>query len=258
MWTHEHLVTLLPAVGVYLIIALVLWLLLRNKSEIIRLIPTMIIGVALFVLEAIKQIYNIRIGYTYWILPFHFCSQYFWMVPLMAFYQGKHKYLVRAVVTNASMMMFLFLMLYPQSIYGAGAIRTITDNFSSFHAVVFHNLVVLNLFIVIALNVNKFKAKRDIIANVITFTIYCIVGGVMAQVLKTNYNNFYRNIVKMIDDIRLAFIANMGNFGQYLYVILFSILIVIGSVISYFILRLVCKIFNHKPKLKSTEGVDNK
>ena len=248
MWTMEHLITLLPAVIVYIIIAFVLRVFLKNKSDRVKMIPSMVIGVILLGLEITKQIYNIIIGYEYKILPLYFCSQFCCLIPLMAFYFGKHKYVVRNVATTASMMMFLFLMLYPSSIYSEVLIKEFFNNFTAFHAVIFHNLVVLNLFIVIALSLNEFKSKRDVIANLITFGAYCVIAGILSQVLQTNFNNFYTNIVGWAEDIRLAFINQMGAFGQALYVIIFSILILIGSLFAYFVVRLIDHLINWDKK----------
>ena len=239
MWTREHLITLLPAVAVYIVIAVVLALILRNKSEKIKMIPSMIIGLSLLALEIGKQVYAFNHGYDLFVLPLHFCSQFFWMIPLMAFYFGKHKYLVRSVATTASMMLFIALMIYPNSIYSAISINNFFKHYPSFQTVAFHNLVLLNLSIVLALKVNKFSLKRDILANIAVFGAYCLVAGVMSQVLKTNYNNFYTNIVVWVDQFRMNLIHLLGMFGQAIYVVIFSLLLLLGSVGSYLILRAV-------------------
>lgn len=251
MWTRQHLVTILPCMAIYIVIAFVLAHFLKNKSEKVRLIPTMIIGSLLLLLELGKQIYSFSIGYSRWMIPFHFCSQFFWMIPLMAFYRGKYKFMVRSVATTASMMLLLFLLLYPNSIYSSSAIDNYFVNFISFQSVTFHNLVILNLCIVLALNINEFKTKRDVVANIITFSVYCMVAGVMAQVLTTNYNNFYRNMVDWVESFRLNLINSYGDYGQAIYVTLFSILIVIGSILSYIVIRLLNRLINGKKKTQS-------
>ena len=43
MWTHAHVVTLLPAIAVYIVVAIILGVLLRNASEKVRMIPIHII-----------------------------------------------------------------------------------------------------------------------------------------------------------------------------------------------------------------------
>ena len=239
MWTKLHLMTLLPCCAIYIIIAYVLSVILKNKSEKVKLIPSKIIAVLLIVFEITKQILAIKNGYSKWTLPLHFCSQFFWLIPLMAFYNGKYKYTVREISTTASAMLFLFMCIYPSSVYGDTAILSFFTNFSCFHSVFYHNLVLLNLAIVLACRLNEFDTNQDIQSNIMIFGLYSIIAGYFAQVLRTNFNNFYYNFVPLFENIRLGLISSFSNFGQLLYVVIVAEALIVGSVLAYGFVRLI-------------------
>ena len=91
LWTYEHAVTLLPAVAVMLLLAAVLRITLRKKSFEIRMLPLKIIGVLIVILEIGKQYVSFSGGYDLYHIPLHYCSLFIFMIPLMAFYRGKHQ-----------------------------------------------------------------------------------------------------------------------------------------------------------------------
>ena len=252
MWTKLFAETLIPSFVVMVIIAVIVALLLRNKEEKYKMIPIQIIAVILVALELMKQIYGIVTGYvTYW-LPFHFCSLFIFVLPIMAFYRGKHKDLVRIVGTAACTMLFLFMCVYPTLIYSEENILNIGKDLLSFHTVIFHNLVLLAFVLMVAIRPYKFKAKRDLLAVLVFFACFCVISGSMANILKTNYNSFYYCQVLPIESIRVSLNNAMGGFGQFVYVLMISCGTIAVGIASYGLLRLinliVCKCTAKKTK----------
>lgn len=241
MWSKLHAMTLIPSFVVMVIIGILLRLWLGKKDEKYRIIPIQIIGVVLFAIEVVKQILAIVNGYDLWTLPFHFCSLFIFMCPLVAFYRGRFKDTVRIVVASACAMLFLFMAVYPTLIYGEYAIQTFFQTFSAFHAVFFHNLVLLDLVLLICLDFLKFNTKRDLLSVFLTFLGFCIISGTMANVLKTNYNSFYYCQVGPIEDMRTALRNAIGaGWGQFVYVVIISVGVIAVSLASYFLLKLIC------------------
>ena len=114
LWTPEHTMTLLPALTVMLIIALGLRLLLGNKSTKVRMIPIQIIACLLLLLEVGKQAVSFSRGYDLYHLPFHFCSLFLLVLPMMAFYRGKHQNAVNAISASVCTSLLLLMLIYPQ------------------------------------------------------------------------------------------------------------------------------------------------
>ena len=71
LWTPQHAKTLIPAIIVMLILALVLRKCLLQKDWHKRMIPVQIIAALLILLELGKQIYSFRVGYDLYHIPLH-------------------------------------------------------------------------------------------------------------------------------------------------------------------------------------------
>ena len=97
LWTLDHAKTLLPAVAVMLLIALGLRIWLGKKSLKVRMIPLQIATCVLLLLEVGKQVLSLQRGYDLYHLPFHYCSLFLFVMPVMAFYRGKYRQQVNAV-----------------------------------------------------------------------------------------------------------------------------------------------------------------
>ena len=243
LWTKMHAITLIPSFIVMVLFAILLARLIGNKDEKIRMIPIQIIAVLIVIIEIIKQVQSFIKGYNLYFIPLHFCSLFIFFIPLMAFYKGKGKEYIRSFTVIACAMMSIFLLIYPDLIYSANAIQTMGTKFLSFHTVVFHNLVLFAFVLIIALKLYDINTKRDIKTILVGFIIYCSIAAVMAQILKTNYNNFYTcnigpiaNFVETVKD-KIGYVA-----GQTLYVSIVIVLDMLFAFISYGVLRLITKI----------------
>jgi hypothetical protein len=76
-------------------------------------------------------------------------------------------------------------------------------------------------------------------AIILFFIGYSIVAGVTAQILQTNFNNFYQCNVPPLEELRLSILAVLGRpLTQTLYVLVVTIVDLVFVTISYNLYRL--------------------
>lgn len=243
LWTKEHLVTLLPATIVMIGVAILLAYLMRNKDRKIKMLPIQIISVLIVGLELGKQILSLVEGYWLYYLPLHFCSLFIFLLPVFAFYNGKWSEQINSFTVSALAMMSLLFLVYPGIIYSGSEVVDMFSNYFSFHTVVFHNLVLFAFILIIALKLYDFKTSRDIKCLLFGFLTYCAIAAVMAQVLKTNFNNFYTCNIPGLTEVVNGIKANIGNTaGQLIYVSIVIVANIAFAFLSYGLLRLYDKI----------------
>lgn len=220
LWTRLHAITYIPTFCVMIFVAIMLRRILIKKEEKVRLIPLKIIAILLIVLEIGKQITSISQGYNLYHLPFHFCSLFILFIPLAAFYSGKWRKSIFSFTTVISSTLFAFMLVCPSNAYSDECFSGFFSDFLDFHTIVFHSLVVFEFLLIVALDLYQPNTKFDAKNTLIIISAYSLVGGIMAQILKTNYNNFYYCHAEAVDNIRLAIIENIGYAaGQTVYVL---------------------------------------
>ncbi|MBR4017607.1 MAG: YwaF family protein [Oscillospiraceae bacterium] len=241
LWEKEQVYTLLPAIGVMLILAFVLHKTLGNKSEQIRRIPLQIITVILLGLEVVKQLCSILKGYDLYHLPFHYCSLFLYVMPFMAFYKGKYKREVDAIGFSISSALFLLMLIYPGLIYSGYNVQQYFQDVFSFHTVTFHNLAMFGFLVIIVLKLHT-PYKGDYKPVIGFMLLFSLVAAVMAQVLKTNYANFYTCNIPPLEAVRLSVQAVLGKgVTQLLYVLIVAALQTAFTLMTYY---LFCKLEN--------------
>ncbi len=240
LWTYQHAITILPALAVMLIAAAVLRLTIGKKPLKVRMIPFQIFACIAFALEAGKQILSFARGYDLYHIPLHFCSLFIFMLPIMAFYNGKHKQVVTAITSTLSASMVLLLLIYPNLIYSPGNIENFFVNFFDFHTVAFHNIVMFEFILIVFLDLHTpDNTARDIKSNLIFILCYCAVSAPMAQILKTNFNNFYSCNVPVLESLRTSLQEPLGyGLTQLLYVLIVVVVDLIFVTLSYGVYRL--------------------
>lgn len=246
LWTTEHAITLIPALAVMIIISVVLKITIGKKDLKTRLIPIRILACILVVLEIGKQLVSISRGYDLYHLPFHFCSLFIFVVPFMAFYNGKHKNLVYGTTTALCSALFLLMLIYPNLIYSAGNIKEFFTNYISFHTVAFHNIVMLEFLLILFLGIHNPSDTKSEQKTVIIFTVcFCVVAAVMAQILKTNYANMYTCNVPFFENIRLNLQGVLGyTVTQIIYVLILFVLNILFVYMAYWAARLLNSLIN--------------
>lgn len=239
LWSAEHAKTLLPAVAVMIILTVVLRKVLGNKSEKIRMIPIQILACGLLLLEIGKQAISLSRGYDLYHLPFHFCSLFIFMLPIMAFYRGKHKNTVYGITAALCWSVLILTLAYPCLIYSSWDIIHFFDDYMAFHTVAFHNLVMLAAILTVGLGVHTPANKSEPKAVAIFTLCFCAVSATMAQLLKTNFNNFYTCNIPPLETVRQAVEAACGAVtAMILYVIVVTTLDVLFVQMSYWLYRL--------------------
>lgn len=240
LWSTQHVKTLLPAIAVMVILGVVMRFAIGKKDADIRMIPLKVIAVLLVILELGKQGLSLWRGYDLYHLPFHYCSLYIFVVPVVAFYRGKHKDLVREIGSALTAALFLIMLIYPALIYSAWDIENLFASYFAFHTVVFHNLVMLAWVLMVALEIPDYTTKAAPKALALFLAGFCVVSATMAHLLKTNYANFYSCNVPPLEAVRVGVQNVLGyGFTQVLYVLAVSAVTVGVSALFYGVCRLV-------------------
>lgn len=242
LWTPEHAKTLLPALAVMILAAVVLRIILGAKSIQVRMIPFQVLAGILFLLEIGKQICSFSRGYDLYHLPFHFCSMFIFALPIMALYKGKHKQTVYGITAALCTAVLLLMLIYPDLIYSAGDINRFFTDYLSFHTVLFHNIVLFECVLIIALGLHTPQKGES--KAVVWFTVcFCVVSATMAQLLKTNFNNFYSCNVPPLEDLRITVQGVLGyGLTQALYVLIVTVLDILFVLMSYWVYRFLRRI----------------
>lgn len=239
LWTPEHTRTLLPTLGVILIITAILRLTLKNKPLKIRLIPLQIVAVIIVVLEIGKQAVSLADGYDLYALPFHFCSMFIFMLPLAAFYNGAHANRIRGITCALCAALAILMLIYPNLIYPPQDVEQVFKDFLSFHAVVFHAVALMGYFFMVALEIHAPEAKGEVRSAMLFIVCFCIISATMANVLKTNFNNFYSCNIPPLETVRQSIQASLGEVpSRILYCIIVSALDLVFVALSYWVYRL--------------------
>lgn len=250
LWTYEHAVTLLPATVLMLVAAYLLRAWLRSKPMHIRMIPIQVVAVLLLLLEVGKQVLSLIRGYDLYHIPLHFCSLFIFMMPALAFCPEKYRDRICGITGSLCVSVLLMMLIYPSLIYSDGNIREYFRDFFSFHTVTFHNLVMFAAILIPALGIHQ-DVKGEY-RGIIWFTLgFCLISSVMAQVLKTNFNNFYSCNIAPLESVRAQLQGVLGyGFTQVLYVLIVTCLnigFVQGSFRLYLLLD---KLAGHTPAAK--------
>ena len=251
LWTKEHFYLIIPSFIVFIVFAIILGKLWKDKSEKIRYVPLQIITLVLLALEFMKQGYNIKPdGYDLYALPFHYCSLFLYLLPFHSFYKGKYKKVTDTMALSCLASLFLFMLVMPDVVFGAGNITGFSESFSNFHTVVFHLLVCLYFVLTLALKLYNFDVKKDLKITAIFLAVYVIIATILSFSLKVNFHNLYKCNLGMVEDIRLKLMESIGIFGHILYVVVLFFLTILFAYAAYFatkgILKLISKIKSKK------------
>ncbi|MBO5322845.1 MAG: YwaF family protein [Oscillospiraceae bacterium] len=225
LWTPQHAQTLLPALGIMIVIAIILRLTIGKKDLKIRMIPFQILACILFAIEIGKQIVSFEGGYDLYHIPLHFCSLFIFALPLMAFYRGKHQNTVFEIVSVLCTSMTLLMLIYPALIYGSWNIENYFVGYLDFHTVTFHNIVMFEMILILALDLHQPEKKMHIKPLMVVITIFCVVSASMAQILKTNFANYYQCNIAPLEAVRVSLQGVLGyGLTQFIYVTIVSVL----------------------------------
>lgn len=244
LWTYQHFISYVPAILVIIALAVVMRIYLLNKSEWIRLLPVQIIGSILVIIEIGKQIASFDNGeYNLYSIPLHYCSLLLFFIPAAAFWRGKHTNAVRTLAVTFGSALFLFMAIYPDLIYSASNVENYFTDYLSFHTVTFHVLASGAFVFMLLLDFQKPNLRRDFPIVLIGTAAYCVVASVMAQILKTNFNNFYTCNIAPLESLRVSITEAVGyGLGQTVYVLVTVVLNLAFTSLAYMLYVGLCKL----------------
>lgn len=215
-WNSSDALALPIALGLIIICAVVLWAILRNKSEKLRSLPLKILAVLIVFLEASKQIYyNVYQPFTYYILPLHFCSTFIWLMPLAQFTKGRVARFFKPMPLCYAIVVMVLIYAYPHVLLG-DATSDIFGSFHNTHTFLYHHIIVAYFIFSFALK-DYVPGKKDLlplVAGVIFYAAYAIPA---AYSLNVNYVNILTSDFAPFEWLRL-------NAGQAVYnIVLFLV-----------------------------------
>ena len=239
-WTNTHFVQLFTTEIVMIIIAIILNKLIGKKPLRIRMIPYQVLTVILLLSEVGKQYLSYQRGYDLYHIPLHVCSLFLILTPFMSFYTGKYKDVMRSITCAVTMSLMLFMIVYPNLIYGAGNIeRFFTGTYFDFHTVFYHNVVIFQFILIVALRLHHVDHSKKNIKGIVLFaTAFSAAAGIMSQVLQTNFAKFLYcdaiGIGGLVDQLKLV----VGDVvGQTIFVVCWGIFHILFFLLAYYIYR---------------------
>jgi len=144
------------------------------------------------------------------------------------------------------------MVVYPNLICPGGCVTGYLKDYMNFHTVTFHNLVVLAFCLILGLELNPPAAKKEALWVVVSVLGFCLVAAVMAQLLKTNYANFYSCNVPVLETVRSAMQKGIGYaLSQIAYVAIVAAVHILGSYGAYWLYRLLRRAFRPAKQLIS-------
>lgn len=227
-----------------IIISLVLFFVLRNKSEKVKRIPLMVISVSLIVLEVVKQIYFISKGtYTANHIPAHFCSLIVFIIAFAEFLPKKLSKWLEVPSVVFPIIALVLLLVHPQSMIG-GSSGKIFKDFPNFHAFMFHALVVA--YPIIKLTIirieNNLKYCISLVGCIVFYGSYAIP---IAFKFNNNYINILRSMFPPLEKFRVSC-------GQVWYDIVLFLIGVGASILIYLIWYFIEKLVNKRRNKNAT------
>ncbi|MBO7196936.1 MAG: YwaF family protein [Clostridia bacterium] len=242
LWSNNHLLTVLPTFAVLAIVAVLMRIWLINKPYEMRMIPIKIISIILILIEIGKQAYSISIGYNLYHIPLHFCSIFIYVLPLMAFYRGKHREKMASTACAAMTSLFIGMLVMPNVIYSEERITAFFSDYLSFHTVFFHNIVIFALFLVISLDLHKPSASRGELLFVIAFGAgFVALAATASYVLQTNFSNFLFTTVGVMQTLVEAVQLALGEVTtKIIYIASLAFLHILLLVITNYVFLLIC------------------
>lgn len=201
-WSKTDAILIPLMLAVFIVVALVLRFLLRNKGQFIKKIPLQIITLVVVVIEVAKQIYyHNNSEFTYYVLPIHFCSLFMVLMPLSQFCGNKAGSFFKPMTFVYSSLVFILVLANPNALIG----QSTSDIFGSFHNIhtfIFHFSVIAYFIFSIALGDYQPKLKHcmNVSFGIVIYAAYAIP---CAYHLQTNYVNILYCYFEPLEKFRL-------------------------------------------------------
>jgi hypothetical protein len=202
-WTVSQTKVFPIAFGVVILIAFVLGILLRNKSNKIKNTPFVIIAAILLIAEAIKQIRAFEAGYNNWSIPLHYCSMFLLWFSMASFFNGKVKRAGHAISYVTGFAFLIGFLIGPSTIIG-NATDNLTfawNNFGSIHTFYYHFGIVLFFALQITMRI-PFPTLKNLKEVAIPFFSWMAFASIIANLTNTNFSNLLYNNIGFMQQIQ--------------------------------------------------------
>lgn len=229
---YDKIVLPLTLLAIILAVSLVA-VVLRNKSESIRSIPTKAVTVFMLFIEIIKQRWNLLGKFDAFYLPFHYCSLFIFVFILAELCGKRLSRIFRPIAICMSFIVSAAMYVYPHGIMG-DATESFGKVFKNTHGFIFHHLIVLYMILVIALRLST-PGFKDALHVGILGTVYMSFAIPLSYILNTNYNNILTSVIPLMENIR-------NNYGQAVYIVLLTLFMTIGTFLGSLIYIAIQKI----------------
>lgn len=252
LWTKWHALSILPTQAIFLLAAIGIGLLLRNKSDKIRYIPLQVIAVIILLMEVGKQINAAKEGYDLYALPFHYCSLFLYILPIHSFYKGKYKSYTDAVSFGCLASLLLFMLVAPSVVYSGDNVQNFFGSYGDFHTVAFHNIVCFYFLLSLTLkSYTERKVKRDFIVLAVFLGAYVALATLLSHTLNVNFQNLLKCNLAALENVRVALVGAVGNLVGYT---IYTVVIFVGTILfAYLAYYLTTLILSLIAKIRKTE-----
>lgn len=242
MGYSEYDIIILPAVLFCIVsVSVCLSLVLRNKREWVVNIPFVTIAVLLLVLEVMKQLENVMTDFSYYALPFHYCSLFLITIPLAELGGKRLSSVFRPLAFNMSFIVSVGIYLFPGGILG-NASELFGKDFFHTHSFIFHHLIIL--YFVLSVFMKRYRPRLcDGVSMLTMGMIFVAVAIPVSYIFDTNYANFLSSAVPPLEKIRLCL-------GQTVYTSIIAIAHTVGTLLCSVIYYYLYKLIAHVRKLR--------
>ena len=165
------------------------------------------------------------------------------MLPIMAFYRGKHQDKVGGITAAICSAVFLMMIIYPNLIFAAGNVNNYFKGFFDFHTVTVHLLIMFAFLMIPFLKLHTPAKKGEQKAVIIFIICFCAVSATAAQLMEVNFNNFSQCNIPPLEAVRQAVAAVTAEwFSKVFYVLVVTVVDILFTTGAYWFYRGVRKL----------------
>lgn len=200
IWTKESIVVFWSSFAVLLALAILVYFLVRNKSQKIKMLPIYITSGILIATTLVYQIQEIVQGYDLNSLPVQFCYFFVLWPLLVVCTKGKVQNFFLKISFAFSTTIFVAMVTNPIPIYG-DAINALYYNHTFEFGYVFHEMIIFYFLLFCFLKPVEIKLK-DWVVCLIGFGIFAatvlpcayLLNENFSEILQCNFNESFENI----------------------------------------------------------------
>lgn len=191
-WSNSDLIVI-PLTTLTIIVLAIIWRLITNGAKpVIRTLPLKILAVIVPLLEVSKQIYyNCFEEFTLYVLPLHFCSLFFILIPLSQFGLKKVTAIFKPVTVVFAALVTILVYVNPFAIIGESS-SAFSASFHNAHTFLYHFSVIAYLIFSVTSGdyVPEYRHCINAVCGIFVYASYTLP---FAYILDVNYVNILRS-----------------------------------------------------------------